>query len=65
MDDWSGRDDPAELRIRLDVALERIAELTEENQRLRERLGMLAADTVPERPEAAESVKPWVSWTVG
>jgi hypothetical protein len=54
VDDWDGWDDPAELRIRLDVALEHIAELTEKNRRLRERLGMPAPDTVPERPEAVE-----------
>ncbi|MFE2611026.1 Ig-like domain repeat protein [Streptomyces mirabilis] len=58
MDDWDGWDDPAELRIRLDVALEHIAELAEENRRLRERLGMPAPDTVAERPEAVERPAP-------
>ncbi|PVE04335.1 TOTE conflict system archaeo-eukaryotic primase domain-containing protein [Streptomyces scopuliridis] len=58
MDDWDGWDDPAELRIRLDVALEQIAELTEENRRLRERLGMSTPDTVPERPEPVERPMP-------
>jgi hypothetical protein len=58
VDDWDGWDDPAELRIRLDVALEQIAELTEENRRLRERLGMPTPDTVPERPELVERPMP-------
>jgi hypothetical protein len=58
VDDWDGWDDPAELRIRLDVALEQIAELTEENRRLRERLGMPALDTAPERPEVVERPAP-------
>lgn len=36
----SGWDDPVELRMRLDAALVEIAELAEENARLRERLRM-------------------------
>ncbi|MFI5868435.1 TOTE conflict system archaeo-eukaryotic primase domain-containing protein [Streptomyces sp. NPDC051546] len=46
MDDWVGWDDPAELRVRLDMALEEIAGLGEENRRLRALLGPLA-DSVP------------------
>lgn len=37
---WSEWDDPVELRMRLDVALVEIAELTEENHRLRRQLGL-------------------------
>lgn len=46
VDDWVGWDDPAELRVRLDMALEEIAGLSEENRRLRALLGPLA-DSVP------------------
>ncbi|MFZ3492066.1 TOTE conflict system archaeo-eukaryotic primase domain-containing protein [Streptomyces sp. 5.8] len=68
MDDWSVCDDPVELRIRLDVALEENAELhTElaalraENTALRTRLGMPNGDgqdelpPVPEAPEVPAS----------
>jgi hypothetical protein len=59
VDDWSSWDDPAELRIRLDIALGQIAELTEENRRLREHLGQPAPDAAPEQPAlAAKPVPP-------
>ncbi|MFE9801586.1 hypothetical protein ACFYP6_22420 [Streptomyces goshikiensis] len=66
MEDWHDCNDPAELRIRLDVALEENAELRAElaglkaeNQRLRTQLGMPAADNpralplVPDPPAPA------------
>lgn len=54
MEDWRDCNDPAELRIRFDVALEENAELREElaktraeNVCLRTRLGLPAADSTP------------------
>ncbi|MEW1914343.1 histone-like nucleoid-structuring protein Lsr2 [Kitasatospora sp. NPDC085895] len=59
MNDWFGWEDPAELRIRLDVALEQIAVLTEENRRLRKRLVVPALGTASGQPDvAARSVSP-------
>ena len=42
-------DDPVELRMRLDAALVEIAELTQENNRLRRQLGLGVPDPTPER----------------
>lgn len=50
VDDWNW-DDPAELRLRLDVALQENAELREENDLLRAQLGS-PARTDPEQPSA-------------
>lgn len=65
VDDWSFCDDPAELRIRLDVALEENAELhTEiavlraENTVLRTRLGMPTGGGRAELPPVAEAPPP-------
>lgn len=57
VNDWVGWEDPAELRIRLDVALEEIAGLREENTRLRTLLGP-AADAVPTHDTVTEEVAP-------
>jgi superfamily II DNA or RNA helicase len=46
---WSEWDDPVELRMRLDVALVEIAELTEENRRLRKQLGFPVRNPMPEQ----------------
>jgi hypothetical protein len=46
---WSEWDDPVELRMRLDAALVEIAELTEENYRLRQQLGLSGRHPMPKR----------------
>ncbi|MQA97392.1 MAG: helicase [Streptosporangiales bacterium] len=46
---WSEWDDPVELRMRLDAALVEIAELTEENHRLRQQLGLSGRHPMPKR----------------
>ena len=66
VDDWVGWEDPAELRVRLDMALEEIDGLREENTRLRSLLGPVAdvvpahdavtEDSAPERPQESEPV---------
>ncbi|WP_051970783.1 TOTE conflict system archaeo-eukaryotic primase domain-containing protein [Kitasatospora azatica] len=48
MDDWSGWNDPAELRVRLDAALQEIAELTTENELLRAQIGMARGNAEPD-----------------
>ncbi|MBT2457276.1 DEAD/DEAH box helicase family protein [Streptomyces sp. ISL-86] len=65
VDDWSLCDDPAELRIRLDVALEesaelhtRLAALQAENAALRTRLGMSTGDGPAELPPVPEAPAP-------
>jgi len=57
VDYGSGWDDPAELRIWLDVALQQIAELTEENSRLAAQLSRSALPPAPPGP-AAEELSP-------
>ncbi|MET9779287.1 DEAD/DEAH box helicase family protein [Streptomyces sp. NPDC006367] len=68
MEDWHDCNDPAELRIRLDVALEENAELraklTErqaENERLRTQLGMLTVKVPQVLPRVPEPMAPTVA----
>ncbi|MGK5544051.1 hypothetical protein ACSNOH_04850 [Streptomyces sp. URMC 127] len=63
MEDWHDCNDPAELRIRLDVALKenaelhaKLAEFQAENERLRTQLGMLTAEVPQVLPQVPE---PW------
>jgi hypothetical protein len=49
VDWWSEWGDPVELRMRLDAALVEIAELTQENDRLRRQLGLHGRHPMPER----------------
>jgi hypothetical protein len=51
VDEWNW-DDPTELRLRLDVALQEIAELREENDLLHLQLGS-RAPAVPAQPSVA------------
>ncbi|WP_326580835.1 DEAD/DEAH box helicase family protein [Actinacidiphila glaucinigra] len=67
MEDWHVCNDPAELRIRLDVALEenaelraKLAALRTENLRLRTRLGMPTDDVPQELPPVPELPAPTV-----
>ncbi|MGP3950916.1 TOTE conflict system archaeo-eukaryotic primase domain-containing protein [Streptomyces sp. 7N604] len=67
MEDWHDCNDPAELHIRLDVALEenaelraKLAELQTENQRLRTRLGMPTTATPQALPPVPEPLAPTV-----
>lgn len=68
VEDWHDCNDPAELRIRLEVALEENAELRAglaevriENLRLRTRLGMPADDTSRALPPVPEPPAPTVT----
>jgi hypothetical protein len=59
VDESAGWDDPGELRIRLDIALEQIAELTAENAQLRRRLNLPPCDAATEAPpQPAEQAVP-------
>jgi hypothetical protein len=49
VDVWSDWDDSVELRMRLDAALVEIAELTEENRRLRQQLDLREPHPTPQR----------------
>ncbi|SHN34816.1 hypothetical protein SAMN05216268_1494 [Streptomyces yunnanensis] len=67
MEDWHDCNDPAELHIRLDVALEenaelrtKLAALRTENQHLRTRLGMPTVDVPQALPPILEPLAPTV-----
>ncbi|MFE0632651.1 hypothetical protein ACFW3D_37570 [Streptomyces sp. NPDC058864] len=60
VEDWHVCNDPAELRIRLDMALEENAALRTENLRLRTRLGMPTTDAPQELPPVPELPAPTV-----
>jgi hypothetical protein len=59
VDESAGWDDPAELQIRLDIALEQIAELTAQNAQLRQRLNLPPCDAAPDAspPPAEKTVQ--------
>ncbi|MEV5879408.1 DEAD/DEAH box helicase family protein [Streptomyces sp. NPDC052101] len=67
MEDWHDCNDPAELRIRLDVALEenaelraKIAEFQAENERLRTQLGMPTVKVTQVLPQLPEPLAPTI-----